>query len=222
MGRRCPSILLADDHPMILDGLARLLSPDFEIVGAVTDGQALLETAKIHRPELVIVDISMPGIDGIEATRRLRHRVPEARVLVLSCHTEPSWVRAAFEAGAHGYLAKTAVFTEIETAVREVLQGNFYVSPAVAHAVLDGYGPEPANVRGNEAPRPAPCGTLTSREVEIIYRVGKGLSNKKIADELGLSVATIRTHLNKVYEKIGVESRVELALYAIQSGEAVM
>lgn len=222
MGRRCPSILLADDHPMILDGLARLLSPDFEIVGAVTDGQALLEAAKTHRPQLVIVDISMPGIDGIEATRRLRHRVPEARVLVLSCHTEPSWVRAAFEAGAHGYLAKTAVFTEIKTAVREVLQGNFYVSPAVAHAVLDRYEPEPATVRRNEAPRPAPCGALTSREVEIIHRVGKGLSNKKIADELGLSVATIRTHLNKVYEKIGVESRVELALYAIQSGEAVM
>lgn len=223
MGQRCPSILLADDHPMMLDGLVKLLSPDFEVVGAVADGQALLEAAKIHRPQLVIVDISMPGIDGIEATRRLRDRVPETRVLVLSCYTEPSWVRAAFEAGAHGYLAKTAISTEIEAAICEVLQGNFYVSPAVAQAVFrPGPGPEPATVRRNEAPRPAPCGTLTSREVEIIHLVGKGLSNKKIAGELGLSVATIRTHLNKVYGKIGAESRVELALYAIQFGEAVM
>ena len=222
MGRRCPSILLADDHPMILEGLTKLLSTDFEIVGAVTDGQALLEAAKIHRPQLVIVDISMPGIDGLEAARRLRDSVPEARVLVLSFHTEPFWVRAAFEAGAHGYLPKTAVSTEIETAVREVLQGNCYVSPTVAHAVLDRPRPEPEAVRRNEAPRPVPCGALTSREVRIIHLVGKGLSNKKIADELGLSVATVRTHLNRVYKKVGAESRLELALYAVQSGEAVM
>jgi len=106
------SVLLADDHPMMLEGLKRLLSPDFEVVGAVADGPALLEAAAVLRPDLIIVDISMPGIDGIEATRRLRLLVPQARVLILSFHTEPSWVQAAFEAGAHGYLAKTAVLME--------------------------------------------------------------------------------------------------------------
>jgi DNA-binding NarL/FixJ family response regulator len=207
---------------MMLEGLRRLLSPEFEIVGAVTDGRALLEAAKIQKPDLIIADISMPGIDGIETTRRLLDRAPGTRVLILSCHIEPSWVRAAFEAGAQGYLAKTAVPGEIETAVREVLKGNSYVSPAVTHAILGRHWQEPEAVRPVEAPRPAPSGGLTLREVEVVHLVGKGLSNKRIAQELGLSVPTVRTHLNKVYEKTGAASRVALALYAAQSGEAVM
>src|SRR5579872_4718080 len=100
----------------MLGGLRKVLSPDFEIVGAVVDGHALLEAAEARRPDLIIADISMPGIDGLAATRRLRALVPEARVLILSFHTEPSWVQEAFEAGAHGYVAKTALATEIETA----------------------------------------------------------------------------------------------------------
>lgn len=215
-----PRILLADDHPMMLEGLERLLCPDFEVVGAVTDGHALLEAAEVQRPELIIVDISMPGIDGIEATRRLRSRVPAARVLILSFHTEPSWVQAAFDAGAHGYLAKASAPAEVETAVREVLKGNFYLSPAVTQAVL-GKSRQEAGARVETA-RPAASGGLTPREVEIVRLVGKGLGNREIAGALGLSVATVRTHLNKVYEKLGAVSRVELALYAAQSGEAVM
>ncbi len=207
---------------MMLEGLKRLLSPDFEIVGAVADGRALLEAAEIQRPDLIIVDISMPGIDGVAATRRLRALVPEARVLILSFHSEPSWVQAAFEAGAHGYLAKTAVSTEIEAAVQEVLKGNFYVSPAVTQSLLGWQRQELEIARRTEAPRPAPSGALTPREVEIARLVGKGLGNKEIAQELGLSVATIRSHLTRVYEKIGAVSRVELALYAAHSGEAVM
>ena len=215
-----PRVLLADDHPMILEALKQLLSPDFEIVDAVKDGNALLEAAEIQRPELIIADVSMPGIDGIEATCRLRDLVPEARVLILSFHTEPSWVQGAFEAGAHGYLAKTAIPTEIETAVREVLQGNFYISPAVTQAVL-GRSRQQETVRRSEIPRSAPSGALTPRELEIIHLVGKGLGNKEIAQRLGLSVPTVRSHLTRVYEKIGVESRVELALYAVELVEAV-
>ncbi len=207
---------------MMLEGLKRLLSPDFEIVGAVTDGQALLEAAEIQRPDLIIADISMPGIDGVAATRRLRALVPEARVLILSFHTEPSWVQAAFEAGAHGYLAKTAIPTEIETAVREVLKGNSYVSPAVTQSLLGWQRQELEIARRTEAPRPAPSGALTLREGEVVHLVGKGLSNKKIAQQLGLSVPTVRTHLTRLYEKLGAESRVELALYAAHSEEAVM
>lgn len=215
-----PRVLLADDHPMVLEGLRRLLGVNFEVVGAVKDGPALLEAAEIQRPDLIVVDISMPGIDGIEATRRLRDLVPEARVLILSFHSEPSWVHAAFEAGAHGYLTKTSAPEEVETAVREVLKGNFYVSPMVTRAVLGLTGEE---TTGRIDPaHPAAAGALTPREVEIVGLVGKGLSNKEIARELGVSVPTVRTHLNKVYEKIGLVSRVELALYAAQSEEAVM
>lgn len=215
-----PRVLLADDHPLMLDGLMKLLSPDFEVVGAVMDGYALLEAARRQRPDLILVDISMPGIDGVEAARRIRALVPEARVLILSVHNEPSWIQAAFEAGAHGYLTKASAAGEIETAVREVLKGNFYVSPAVTWAVLHGAGQETGDPL--EAVRPATPGALTRREIEIVRLVGKGLSNKKIAEMLGVSVTTVRTHLAKVYGKIGPVSRVELALFAAHSEEVVM
>jgi DNA-binding NarL/FixJ family response regulator len=205
---------------MMLEGLRKLLSPDFEIVGTAMDGRALLEAAEIRRPDLVITDISMPVIDGIEATRRLRDLVPEARVLVLSIHTEPSWVRAAFDAGAYGYLTKSSAPEEIETAVREVLKGRFYLSPVVTQAVM-GLAKEDTAVR-EEIPRPAAGEALTPRELDIVRLVGRGLGNKEIAHELGVSVTTVRTHLNKVYEKVRPVSRVELALYAAQTTEAVM
>jgi DNA-binding NarL/FixJ family response regulator len=226
-------VLLADDHPMMLEGLKRLLEPRFEVIGAVADGRALLEIAQRRRPDLVIADLSMPGIDGIEATRRLHAAVPGVRVLILSIHTEPSWVRGAFEAGACGYLTKSAAPEEIERAAREVLGGRFYVSPAAARAALfpasegdDGFGrerrgetvskPHPARlVRG--AP-PAPDQALTRRELEIVGLVGLGLGNREIARRLGVAVTTVRSHLASVYEKLGLSGRIELALYAAQAG----
>lgn len=217
VSKRRPRVLLADDHPMMLEGLRKALAPDFEVVGAVTDGRALLAAAALLRPDLVITDISMPGIDGIEATRRLRKAVPAARVLILSVHTDPSWVRAAFEAGAHAYLPKTAAPEEIKIALGEVLKGGFYVSPVVTRAVVCFAVKNPAErvVRTvSEA--------LTPRELDIVRLVGQGLGNKKIAEQLGVSVTTVRTHLNRVYDKLGPGSRVELALYVAQGGEAVM
>ena len=206
-------VLLADDHPMMLEGLRKLLIPDFEIVGTATDGRALLEAAEAWRPDLVITDISMPVIDGLEVTRRLRDLLPATRVLVLSIHGEPSWVRAAFEAGAHGYLTKGSAPEEIETAVREVLKGRFYLSPVVTQTFM-GLAKRPRRSIAGEA--------LTPREMDIVRLVGRGLGNKEIALALGVSVTTVRTHLNRVYEKMGAVSRVELALYAAQSTEAVM
>jgi len=218
-GRR-PRILLADDHPLVLEGLTKLLGLEFEIVGAVTDGYTLLEDAKSQRPDLVIADISMPGIDGIGVARQLCDLIPGIRVLILSMHNESSWIQAAFEAGAHGYLVKASAPEEVEIAVHEVLKGNFYISPAVACAVLRESGPDSGDPL--EAVRPAVPGVFTRREFEIVRLVGKGLSNKRIAEDLGVSVTTVRTHLAKVYEKIGRVSRVELALFAAHSDEAVM
>ena len=140
MGEQSPSILLADDHPMMLEGLREVLEPDFNVVGTATDGYALLELAEVRRPDLVIADISMPGINGIEATRRLRGLLPATRVLILSIHTDPEWAKAAFNAGACGYLTKDSAPKEIETAVREVLKGLFYLSPAVDPGTVDGPG----------------------------------------------------------------------------------
>ncbi len=201
---RRPTVLLADDHPMMLEGLKKLLEPEFHVVAAVTDGRALLEIAARRRPDLVITDISMPEVNGIEATRRLQAAVPGTRVLILSFHAEPSWVRAAFDAGAWGYLTKSSAPEEIGVAIREVLQGRFYVSPRVARAVVL---PVP------EAP-PEVQDTLTPRELDIVLLLGVGLGYKEIARRLGVAVTTVRTHLNSVYDKLGSASRVELALYA--------
>ena len=215
MGHRCPRVLLADDHPVVLAGLRKLLEPELEVVGAVTDGQALLAAAERLRPDLVITDVAMSGLDGIEATRLLQAVLPEARVLILSVHAEPSWVRAAFEAGAWGYLTKSSAPEEIERAVREVLADRFYVSPAVARAIIG-----PASPR--EYPPQAEAEALTPRELQILRLVAEGLGNRQIAVRLGMAVTTVRTHLSSVYGKLHVRTRVELALYATHAGGMVL
>lgn len=210
MAHRCPRVLLADDHPVMLAGLRNLLDTELEVVGAVDDGWVLVEVAERLRPDLVITDVSMPGINGIEATRLLQVSAPDVRVLVLSIHAEPSCVRAAFAAGAWGYLTKSSAPEEIEHAVHEVLADRFYVSPAVARAAV---GP----VSHRERLLQEDVEALTPRELEILHLVAEGLGNKQIAGRLGMAVTTVRTHLSSVYGKLRVKTRVELALYAAQA-----
>ena len=214
MAHRCPTVLLADDHPLILNGLRLMLEPELQIVGEVTDGQDLLDAAEHLRPDLVITDIAMPGLDGIEATRLLQAVLPDVRVVVLSVHAEPFYVRAAFNAGAWAYVTKGSALFEIDRAVREVLDDRFYISPAVARAAVG------AADRG-ECPLPMAGEALTPREAEILRLVAEGLGNKQIAARLGMSVTTVRTHLSSVYGKLQVKTRVELALYAAQAGGMV-
>lgn len=216
-----PRVLLADDHPMMLDGLRKLLELDCEVVAAVRDGRELLEAAERLRPDLVVTDISMPFVDGLEVTRRLQKILPGARVLILSVHADPSWVREAFAAGACGYLTKISASEEIGTAVREVLKGLFYVSPIVTRGMVDA-AKQPVPRRPVPVIPPAVEQLLTPRELDTVRLVAQGLSNKEIALHLGVSVTTVRTHLNKAYDKLGTVSRVELALLAALPGGAVM
>lgn len=210
MSKLRPRVILADDHPMMLMGLLKLLEAGYEVVATVTDGRTLLAEAERLRPALVLTDVRMPGIDGIEVTRRLQVTVPRVRVVILSIHAEPSHVQAAFEAGAWGYLPKTSAPEEIVRALVEVLAGRLYISPAVARAALGGKA-----CRGSLPPEAGEA--LTPREGEILPLLAEGLSNQQIALQLGVTVATIRSHLNSVYEKLGLESRVELALFAARA-----
>ena len=209
MSERRSRILLADDQPVTLAGLCKLLEPAFKVVGRVTDGLALLAAAERLRPDIVIADIEMPGLDGIEATRRLQAALPDVKVLILSIYVEPSWVRAAFDAGARGYLPKTAVPQEIERAVHEVLADCFYISPVVARAVI---------ARAACRPVGSPPGGLTPRELDIIHLAGQGLGNQKIACKLGVPVTTVHSHLTEIYDKLDLARRVELALAGVQAG----
>lgn len=215
MSERRSRVLLADDHPVILASLCKLLEPAFKVAGRVTDGLALLAAAERLRPDLVIADIEMPGLDGIEATRRLRARLPGVKVLILSLQVEPSCMRAVFDAGARGYLPKTAVPEEIERAVHEVLAGRIYISPVVARAAV-------ARAARHTGPLSAASEMLTPRELGLVRLVGQGLGSKEIACRLHMSVTTIRSHLNRIYGKLGLASRVELARLAVQDALAVL
>jgi DNA-binding NarL/FixJ family response regulator len=214
MSERRPRVLLADDHPVTLAGLCKLLEPAFKVVGRVTDGLALLAAAERLRPDLVIADIEMPGLDGIEATRRLQARLPDVKVLILSIHVEPSYVRAAFDAGAWGYLPKTAVPEEIGRAVHDVLADCFYISPVVARDAIARAARRP--VAGS------PPEGLTPRELDVLCLAGRGLGNQEIARKLGVPVTTVRSHLNRIYDKLDLARRVELALLATQGAVPVL
>lgn len=207
---RRPQVLLADGHPMLRMGLRDFLEPGCEVVGEATDGEALLAAVATRPPDLVVTELALPKIDGLEAIRRLRGIAPRVRAIVLSFHSEPSWMQAAFAAGAWAYLPKTAAVRELDLALHEVLAGRLYVSPAVALAVLA----PPAAEGESHATGRQPGGELTRREHDIVQLVGRGCGNKEIARTLGVSLTTVRSHLNRVYEKLGSASRVELALLA--------
>jgi len=225
MPKRRPRLVLADGQPMMRGALCELLAPRYKVIAEVADGRALVAAAERLRPDLVITDVALPGIDGLEATRRLKAAFPNVRVLVLSVHTKAPWIRAAFAAGACGYLTKAAAAAEVELAVDALLQDRYYLSPLVTRAVVASFLCD-----GGRPPAPAPredgrmdiAGPLTRRQLDVVQMVGHGLGNKEIARQLGVAVATVRTHLTRVYEKLGTESRIELALLAARTGRAVM
>ena len=209
-------VLRADSHPVTLAGLCKLLEPAFEVVGRVTDGLALLDAAERLRPDLVIAGIEMPGLDGLEATRRLQACLPEVKVLILSLHAEPFCTHAVFAAGAWGCLPKTAVPEEIEHAVKEVLADRPYLSPTMVRSVTA------RTVRHSLGRLPAASEVLTPRELNIVRWVGQGLGSREIAGKLHVSATTVRSHLKKIYDKLGLKSRMELALLAMRDTMAAL
>ena len=208
-----PRLLLADDHTILVEGLRALLAPEFEVVATAGDGRAVLEAAQKYQPDIILLDISMPGLNGIEAARRLKQSNPEAKLIILTMHGDLSFVRAAFEAGASGYVSKQSAATELVTALHEVDGGRRYISSAIQKRL----GPEiPAFLR-----RPKKLSAdLTSRQREVLQLVAEGRVRKEIAEILGVSVKTVEFHKQKITEKLGIHTDAELTAYAIRHGIA--
>lgn len=207
-------VVLADDHELFRSGLRALLErqEDLAVIGEVQDGRDAVRSARELGPDLVVMDVEMPGLNGIEATRQIVSEASGVRVLCLSMHASSRFVEAAFEAGAHGYLLKDSATDELVRAVRAVLSGRTYVSPAVGAAAVAPYG-------RNGLPAADSAFTLLSgREREVLQLLAEGCSTSEIASRLCLSPKTIYFHREQMMEKLGIRSVAGLTRYAIQEG----
>ena len=203
-------ILLADDHGVVRQGFRRILEaqPDMEIVGEAGNGREAVELAAQLTPDLIVMDVAMPELNGIEATRRLKEESPRTRVLALSMHKDAVYVREILRAGAHGYLLKDAIDADLVAAVRAVANGEGYLSPGVANAVLTDYRQHVTD----------PIDLLSSREREVLQLIAEGKTNKEIATLLRLSVYTVDAHRGRIMEKLNLHSTGELVRFALRKG----
>ncbi len=203
-------ILLADDHALVRQGFRMILSaqPDMEIVGEAGNGREVVALAEKLKPDVVLMDVTMPDLNGIEATRRVADSVPRVRVLALSMHKDSVYVREILRAGARGYLLKDSVDSDLLAAVRAVAKGEGYLSPSVSDAVLTDYRRHVSD----------PLDLLTSREREVLQMIAEGKTNKEIASSLKLSVYTVEAHRGRVMEKLNLHSAGELVRFALRNG----
>jgi DNA-binding NarL/FixJ family response regulator len=203
-------ILLADDHAVVRQGFKMILSaqPDMEVVGEAANGREAVELAEQVKPDIVLTDVAMPELNGIEATRRLLASLPHSRVIALSMHKDSVYVREVLRAGARGYLLKDSGAEDLVSAIRAVAKGESWLSPAVSNAVLDDYRRHVTD----------PIDLLTSREREVLHMLAEGKTNKEIAVILNLSVYTVDAHRGRIMEKLNLHSINELVRFAVRKG----
>ena len=205
-------VLLAEDHQVVREGLRALLGsePQFEVVGEAADGAEALSLAEKLAPDVVVMDIGLAGLSGVEATRRLRKSHPEIKVVVLSMHDDAPTVDAALHAGARGYVLKGAGIANLREAIHTVLRGEVYLSPGISEYVLQGY----LQAQG------APKDPLRDREREILKLVAEGFTGRQIADRLGLKAKTVENHRARICEKLDIHTTAGLVRYALRAGIA--
>jgi DNA-binding NarL/FixJ family response regulator len=203
-------VFLADDHTMVRQGFRLILSsqPDIEIVGEAGNGREAVELAEKMNPDVIVMDVAMPDLNGIEATRRLSASAPRSRVLALSMHKDSVYVREILRAGARGYLLKDSIDSDLLNAVRAIARGDGYLSPGVSDAVLSDYRRHVTD----------PLDLLTSREREVLQLIAEGKTNKEIAGSLNLSVYTVDAHRGRIMEKLNLHSTGELVRFAVRNG----
>jgi len=199
------SVLLVDDHSLVRRGFRRILedAPDIEVIGEASDGAEAVKLAAQLRPQLIVMDCALPGMSGLEATRRILSKHPETAILMLSMHSEETWVHQALDAGARGYILKSAVDMELVTAIRKVAEGEIVLDPQVSRATT---------LKGERN------SGLTVRELEVLKLIVAGKSNKEIASDLDLSANTIAVHRANIMDALGIHKTADLVVYAIRSG----
>ncbi len=216
---RMIKVLLADDHVVVRAGTRQLIErhPDITVIGEASTGQEAVQLATDLKPDVVVMDVRMPGMGGIEATRRVKVAHPDMAVLVLTAHDDDEYVFALLQAGANGYLLKTAEADELVKAIRTVIKGDLVLTPTVAGKVVSQFtsGKTLPDVLSNIEHN---YGDLTEREMDILRLVGKGLTNKEIGRTLYISDRTVQAHLSNIFSKLNVSSRTEAVMYAVRQG----
>jgi len=229
-GRDAPArIVVADDHGLVRRGFKGMLAREggLEVVGEAEDGRGAVEACSRLHPDLVLMDVRMPGMDGLEATREIKQRHPQTIVVMVTMHENPDYLLEAVKAGAAGYVLKGSPNSQIVSSVRRALEGEFHLDQKLAtHVLFDligggarggaqGAGPQPRPREGPEGPPPKP---LARRELEVLRLVARGKTNREIARELGLSALTVKTHVQRVIAKLGVSDRTQAAVRAAELG----
>lgn len=206
-----PRVLLADDHSLVLEGFRRILEDQCELIGMVEDGRALLEAARRLLPDMVILDISMPLLNGIDAATQLKKTQPSVKVIFVTMHSDADYVRSAFEAGASGYLLKRSAVDELEQAIRTVWAGHTYITPLIAKDLLD-------VLLSNRPRQPQQKKALTFRQREVLQLLAEGQTMKDIALRLKISSRTVEFHKAQIMEQLELRTTAELIKYALTHG----
>ncbi len=204
-------VLLADDHKIVAEGLRTILEQEFELVGTVEDGRALLEAAEKLNPDVIVTDISMPLLNGIEAAQQIKKLTPKVKIVFLTMHPDVTYATRALEAGASGYVLKHAAPSELITAIKEVLNGRIYLTPMIAKGVLDSFMSDPHRRRKAVI-------ELTPRQREVLQLTSEGRSAKEIASILNISTRTVEFHKYRAMESLGLRTSADLIQYAIKHG----
>lgn len=208
-----PRILMADDHAIVLAGLRKLVEAEGEVVGMVEDGRALVEAAQQLRPDIVLLDISMPLLNGLDAARQISKLVPECKLIFLTMHATPTYATEAFKAGASGYLIKRSAAVELKQAIQAVMRGQHYMTPLITKDVLA------ATLQSPDGQLNKPLVTaLTQRQREVLQLVAEGKGTKAIASILNISVKTVEFHKFRIMSELDLHSTAELVKYAIGEG----
>lgn len=207
-------VVLADDHPIVREGLKLLVNaqPDMRVIGEAADGESACRVTSELIPDVLVMDLSMPVVNGAEATERVRRECPGVHVLALTVHEERLYLSQLLSAGASGYVLKRSAPAELVRAVRTVAAGGTYIDPSVAGAVVEGY------LGAQQTAKTPARETLSDRELAVLRRVSTGFSNKEIAAELGLSVKTVETYKARAADKLGLRTRVDIVRYAASQG----